>query len=83
MEHTRSDYNRIQDPSGKIPMDEPVFLLRGQDVSAPGAVDKWAELNLLRGGNPELSRLAFDQADKMREWQKSKAKKLADRPTGI
>ena len=29
MKHARDDYNRIQDPAGKIPEDEPVFLLRG------------------------------------------------------
>ena len=31
MIHARDDYNRIQDPAGKIPADEPVFLLRAQD----------------------------------------------------
>lgn len=31
MKHAREDYNRIQDPSGKIPEDEPVMLFRGQD----------------------------------------------------
>lgn len=32
MLHARKDYNeRIQDAAGIIPMDEPVFLLRGQD----------------------------------------------------
>jgi hypothetical protein len=31
MKHARADYAHIQDPSGKIPEDEPVFLLRAQD----------------------------------------------------
>jgi hypothetical protein len=31
MIHARADYNRIQDPEGKIGADEPVFLLRAQD----------------------------------------------------
>ena len=31
MKHARDDYNRIQDPAGLIPADEPVFLLRAQD----------------------------------------------------
>lgn len=31
MKHARPDYDRIQDPAGIIPEDEPVFLLRGQD----------------------------------------------------
>lgn len=31
MKHARLDYNRIQDPDGKIPEDEPVMLFRAQD----------------------------------------------------
>jgi hypothetical protein len=31
MKHARADYDRIQDPAGKIPADEPVLLLRAQD----------------------------------------------------
>lgn len=42
MKHARPDYNRIQDPAGLIPEDEPVFLLRGQDVLAPSLVKDWA-----------------------------------------
>lgn len=38
MKHARKDYNRIQDPLGKIPADEPVFLLRAQDKHAAAAV---------------------------------------------
>jgi len=45
MKHAREDYNRIQDPDEKIPDNEPVFLLRGQDVLAPNllreVVVKW------------------------------------------
>jgi hypothetical protein len=32
MKHAREDYNRIQDPANLIPEDEPVFLLRAQDL---------------------------------------------------
>lgn len=31
MIHARDDYNRIQDPAGLIPADEPVMLFRAQD----------------------------------------------------
>lgn len=31
MKHAREDYNRFQDPAGKIPEDEPVMLFRAQD----------------------------------------------------
>ena len=42
MKHARQDYAAIQDPRGLIPEDEPVFLLRAQDVCAPFAVMEWA-----------------------------------------
>jgi hypothetical protein len=31
MKHARSDYDRIQDPAGKIGTDEPVFIARAKD----------------------------------------------------
>lgn len=31
MKHARPDYDRIQDPAGLIPEDEPVMLFRAQD----------------------------------------------------
>lgn len=31
MKHARPDYDRIQDPAGLIPADEPVMLFRAQD----------------------------------------------------
>jgi hypothetical protein len=40
MRHARADYDRIQDPDGLIPQDEPVFLIRGQDRAAP-AMERW------------------------------------------
>lgn len=67
MKHARADYNRIQDPAGKIPEDEPVFLLRAQDKLAAETVRYWALLaedaELF-----ELSKMARDQADKMEKW---------------
>ena len=75
MIHARDDYNRIQDPANKIPQDEPVFLLRGQDKVAAAAVRVWAVLNDEASGDPEASRLAREHAEKMEAWPK---KKLAD-----
>ena len=69
MVHSREDYNRIQDPAGLIPVDEPVFLLRAQDPSAAPAIRKWAEENLRNGGDPEATRLALVQAGRMEAWQ--------------
>jgi hypothetical protein len=53
MIHARADYNRIQDPANKIPQDEPVFLLRGQDKVAAATVRVWAVLND-EAGTPRL-----------------------------
>jgi hypothetical protein len=72
MKHARPDYDRIQDPSGKIPTDEPVFLLRGQDKTAATTVRLWARMQK----DPELARLAMEQADAMDLWP---VKKDADR----
>jgi hypothetical protein len=80
MQHARPDYNRIQDPENKIPKNEPVFLLRGQDVSAPDAVEAWADANQRNGGDPDLTRKARAQAQRMRDWQICCKKKTADWP---
>ena len=45
MIHSRNDYQRIQDPENKIPVDEPVFLLRAQDVTAANIVRAWVKVN--------------------------------------
>ena len=51
MKFTRSDYTkRIIDKAGKIPQDEPVFLLRAQDVHAPSTLRHYAKL-LEEAGN--------------------------------
>jgi hypothetical protein len=68
MKHARADYDRFQDPLGLIPIDEPVFLIRGQDRIAWLAVLAWAGLNLVTGGEPLASRLAWRHAWKMKRW---------------
>lgn len=78
MKHARDDYNRIQDPAGKIPEDEPVFLLRGQDRAAPGAVRAYAEILESMGGDPVLVRKSREQAEKMELWQVAVRSKVAD-----
>lgn len=83
MLHAREDYNRIQDPENKIPEDEPVFLLRGQDLTAPQTVRFWANMNR---ANPKVELkivlLAEQWANKMEEWQKEHKAKFADLPQG-
>lgn len=75
MKHAREDYNRIQDPDGKIPAEEPVFLMRAQDKASPAAVRAWADENDRLGGDPVLSAKAREHVIKMEAWQ---IKKLAD-----
>jgi len=41
MKHEREDYSRIQDSGGLIPEDEPVFLLRAQDVVNTENIGGW------------------------------------------
>ena len=69
MKHAREDYNRIQDPEGKIPEDEPVFLIRGQDAAGPEAVRNWARIASDQGASQEIVNSALDQANAMRVWQ--------------
>lgn len=78
MKHARQDYNRIQDPEHKISEDEPVFLLRGQDMVAPEVVEFWAEKALAAGASANIVLLAKRQARNMREWQHSHKSKIPD-----
>lgn len=78
MIHAREDYMRIQDPENKIPADEPVFLLRGQDVLAPGILMKWATELIIRGGDKKMAKMVTDHALKMIEWQEEHGSKLPD-----
>ena len=78
MIHARDDYNRIQDPAGKIADDEPVFLIRAKDKVSAAAVRAWAELHKAAGGDPMISQNAYDQADQMDEWQSEHGSKSAD-----
>lgn len=72
MKHARQDYDRIQDPAGLIPEDEPVFLLRGQDRAAAAAVRYWAETAGAFGASPEILQAARDQAGRMERWRTHK-----------
>lgn len=72
MKHARADYDRIQDPAGLIPEDEPVFILRGQDIYAAAAVEFYAGMVEAAGGDPEIVRLSREQILRMRNWPKRK-----------
>jgi hypothetical protein len=71
MKFTRDDYNkRIIDTAGKIPDDEPVFLLRAQDVYAPSTLRYYAKL-LEEDGNKDMADELRLHARQMVIWQKS------------
>jgi hypothetical protein len=71
MRFTRDDYNkRIIDKEGKIPEDEPVFLLRAQDAYAPSTLRHYAKL-VEEGGNPDMAEELRNHARQMVIWQKS------------
>lgn len=78
MKHARSDYNRIQDPAGKIPALEPVFLIRGQDLAAPSVLRFYAMEAARMGAANELIVATLDQARAMEEWQRTIARKTPD-----
>lgn len=78
MLHARKDYMRIQDPEGLIPKDEPVFLLRGQDILAPELLRQWAVNLLLKGGSGIMAEIVIKHAKLMEDWQKQGKCKLPD-----
>ena len=80
MIHAREDYNRIQDPEGKIPDNEPVFLLRGQDVVAPDVVEFWAAKAHEAGADSRIVDAARQHALRMRQWQAEHGSKIPDLP---
>jgi len=82
MLHARKDYQRIQDPEGKIPEDEPVFLLRAQDVCAPFIVLEWAHRAGMHGAANNIVNAARSQAERMRQWQREHGMKVPDLPGG-
>jgi hypothetical protein len=86
MRHAREDYERFQDPLDLIPEDEPVFLIRGQDLTAPDTLQFYADLAAKFGASEELVQRVRDHADAMQCWQKARAMKvpdlLAQQPSG-
>jgi hypothetical protein len=80
MKHAREDYDRIQDPAGLIPADEPVFLIRGKDMVGPSAVESWAYFAESSGASEHIVAAARAQAERMRAWQQKNGLKLPDMP---
>jgi hypothetical protein len=78
MIHARDDYNRIQDPAGLIPDNEPVCLFRAQDKHFAAVMEFYASLVEMDGGQQEIIRSARAHAELGRQWP---VKKTPDMPT--
>jgi hypothetical protein len=78
MKHARQDYDRIQDPAGLIPDEEPVFLIRGKDVAGPATVRAWARYAEEAGADQDIINAAYRQAGMMEDWQRTREKQVPD-----
>lgn len=64
---------------GRAAADEPVFILRAQDLLAPSAVEGWASrVDQLRGYVTDKTREARALAHQMRAWQEVHTSKVPD-----
>lgn len=63
-----------------IGLDEPVFLIRGADAAAPGAIGAWAEIAERLGALPEIVLLARQRALSIASWQSGRGSKIPDLP---
>jgi hypothetical protein len=82
MKHARADYDRLQDPAGLIPEDEPVFLVRGQDVAGPATCRAWADEAERLGAKPDIVARVRQHAEAMEDWQQTQAFKVPDLAPG-
>ena len=80
MRHARSDYDRIQDPTGAIPEDEPVFLLRAKDLASVSAVLAWADAAEEVGASPDMVKRAREWTAEMTRWRLANGAKIPDMP---
>jgi hypothetical protein len=63
-------YGQVTTERGTIAPDEPVFVIRGRDMSAPDAIDAYASAAALHGADDELVSVVHERAEAMREWQR-------------
>lgn len=80
MIHARDDYTeRIQDRDGLIPDDEPVLLIRGQDVLAVPMIDEYLDRYAeLAGTDASLIDVLEAHRERVEAWQRSHTPKVAD-----
>lgn len=80
MKHAREDYDDVQQvvmngTKRIIPTEEPVFLIRGQDIVGGAAVRAWAQLAEKAGASPDIIRVAIEHSYRMDTWP---VKKIPD-----
>lgn len=80
MIHARTDYDRIQDPAGKIAEDEPVMLFRARDVLMPALLAKYADLLRLHNADQVMIETVLAHEQATRKWQRMNGCKLPDMP---
>jgi hypothetical protein len=78
MKHARADYDRIQDPAGKIGADEAVFLIRARDVCMPRALMDYATRALEVGAEDDLIMATVEQALLARRQQREGARTIGN-----
>ena len=78
MKHARADYDRIQDPAGLIPKDEPVFLIRGQDLAAIPVLRYYLMTAVKVGADQALIDAVYSHIKAMELWQRTLARKTPD-----
>lgn len=76
MKHARADYDRIQDPSGKIPENEPVFLLRAQDKHFDKMLRHYRLLVEQDQGDPKIIEAVTGHIALAKQWPIRKAPDL-------
>ena len=82
MKHLREDYDRIQDPAGKIGEDEPVFLLRAQDKAFPAMLQSYVAWQRAVG-NEALASFIEAQLPAVHAWRHAHPCKQADVPFDV
>ena len=76
MKHSRSDYDPIQDPSGKIPEDEPVILFRAQDKHCGDVAQYYMEL-CQDDESPDIAESILNHIPLIEAWPVKKTPDLA------
>jgi hypothetical protein len=65
-----------------IPEDEPVFLIRGQDLAAIPAAEAWCEAAEALGADPAIVETVRLHVEVVRTWQAENIAKVPDAPAG-